>query len=381
MSTTETINRLNGMVRSDEGRDFDDELAAIYTDVFANDGAGNATGSDTRPADDTIDDSGTGDDTGSISADEAQTQPDPGATDEDAGSTAGAGAATDDATADNDAATVAPASGSLTVPLRDGTTITVDVDTAKQLLDIASWSASLDDEQRTQMAQIEARRAVAVDRAEYEQFQGWKQSRERDQANKGKFDDLLADLDDDQRAYLADLQRKSAEYDNLRNQPSAAELANAQSIARQAETQFMSGFNEWVNEHGLDTEDAAKLYDTAIRSQVIPGFVRNRTSFSPTGNPLDADYKQVARDALSFALTLHPDLHAKVNTPTRTDFTKSSDDIDTVVAAKKRRAVATASAPSNSVPQLPSDPRTMTHEQAVDAMTAFIRQSEGRGDG
>lgn len=330
------------------------------------------TALDTAFAGPPVDDAGadvTTDDTATSTVQE-QTQPSP-ATEVDASDVnadaAGAGSDVGGAT------DTAPADGSFVVTLADGQQATVTQDQLRSLVELGGWAQGLSEEQRAAIAQVTDGKARAVPTQDYEQFEGWRQSRPKQQDTS-----WMDDLDPEARAYVSNLQQAAARAAELESRPSPAQSAEAVYELQRQETMFRSSANQWFNDRGLDTDAGGALFEKMLHTGAIEAFMPRFTQHHPvTGQPAGLDVDGLARACLDFTLVQDPELHNRVlNARTAAPATPATPP---AVAQKIARASSLATAPSASVSQPPSDPRSWTPQQTTSAIADFLREQTGAG--
>jgi hypothetical protein len=285
-----------------------------------------------------------------------------------------------DATAQADAPTGAVADGAppagdgavstFAVSLQDGTTVELTEAQVRSMAELSGWANSLPVEMREQFAAIEANQAVAVSRADYERLMALQQAG----TTPGGTD--YDDLDPDVAARVRELEAENARFRAEANQPDPQTLATQQVELVRRANEMHSRVLEWAGERNLTEADAQVLLDSAVRANVIPNIVESHRTYNPVTGALmaDADIRTVADQAMSFALTMNPNLYERAMTPTPTP-SRAAD----AVSVKKRNSASLAAAPSASVPQPPSDPRSMTPQQRQEAMAAAIAAAQGAG--
>lgn len=359
-----------GPIGSDRLDDINDQLVAIFEKRDASD-PGSA------PADVTTDDAPDTTDTAAETTDPAG---DPAGTDP-AGGVAGGGdvqppAGADDGGADDAGGDdpVGAVPGALTLTLEDGSTFEVTEAVARQWGALAAWAQRLPAEVTEQFGAIEQGQAVAVPRSDYEQFEAWRRNQSRNE-------DRWADLDDADRAYIAQLEQQNAQLAQSRaTAPAVADNMRRADIAADA---FSSTLNSYAAERRLTADEASWVYETAIRSGVIGSLADQGRIYSPTGQLIaDCDYADVARKAFDFALVQNPELHARtVSAPGAP--TVGGDPIPGLppteapdpTVAKKAAAGSLAAAPSAAPNNPPFNPALASPQDVAAAMAEEIRQA------
>jgi hypothetical protein len=264
---------------------------------------------------------------------------------------------------------------SLSVPLQDGSTADVTVDQVQGMLALAGWANSLSPDQREAFTAIERGQAIAIDRTEYQQFQAWQQLRNKQQPQP-QLDDYLDDLDPTVAAQIKAERDELAQLRARVNQPSADDYRNANSELEQR----LARYSE---QRGItDEATLQRVSNTAIQSGIIQFLIQQGTKVGPTGQVLyQPDLRDVAQQALDYALTRDPELHSEVLTRQHapTPAVDPSPATTAKVQRKKANAASVASAPSTAVPSPSGQP---THDilQTIPAMAETIaRRLNGDG--
>jgi len=293
-----------------------------------------------------------------------------------AGDGADAGGGTDPDAEHGSAASDPPVS--LKVPLPDGSEYELDASTASRLLDLASWAQRLTSEQRAAFAQIEAGQAATVSLSDFERFQAWQQTRPQQDA------DLFAELEEAgiDPARIAQLRAQQEQIERLQQrafQPQQLHQQQAQQDMDSRVAAYNSGVSRWAHDHGItDEATLERLNDIALHANVIPTFVEQGRSFSPTGQLLrDADLSRVAEQAMNFALATDPELYREVVLEASKAPATPSADLSKV-EQKKARAASLASAPSTAVPQR-GDQTPKNVQELTEVMAGYISQHQGDG--
>ena len=273
-------------------------------------------------------------------------------------------------------APVAP-TGSLSVPLPDGTTYELTPEDAQGYIALGAWAQNLPPETRQAFAAIEGGQAVAITRADYEQFEAWRSTRGTAAAGSTPAADTWAQLEDAgiDPVVIAQLRAQEQKIAQLQ-QPQPQDYTAAQQQLNQRQAAYEAGEQNWASTRGITDETTlARLRETAIRHNVIPKFIEDGRQYSPTGVLLrDADLATVAAQAMNYALATDPELHSEVLTrATAGAEPKSPSASDKRVNEKKARAGSLAAAPSTAVPS-PSGPTTNNVQAMTEAMAGFISQ-------
>lgn len=254
-----------------------------------------------------------------------------------------------DPQADEDAA---PVAATLAVPLQDGTTHNLDVQSAQALLALGSWAQQLPPETREQFAAVESGQAVAIPRAEFEQFQAWKQTRRQSEPK-----DTYAELEDADidPAIIARLRAQDQELANLRAAQQQPYVQQSQQLLDNRVAQYEAGVKSWADQRGITDQNTIEhLAAIALQSGVIPQFVERNRVYNPANGQLlqDADLSTVASQAMNFALAMNPELHSEVLTHQATAMpaNQPSPATSQQIEQKKARAASLSTAPSTAVP-------------------------------
>lgn len=271
-------------------------------------------------------------------------------------------------------------------------------------LSLSAWAEQLTEPTRAAMGALEAGQAVAIPRADYDQFQAWRNQQERSTRDRD-----LAQLDvDPDVAQLIAAQRD--EIAQLRGTTSQASMPVAQQPAFGNATAnldatrdaFDRGISDYVTTNGLNAEEAQSLINTAIQANIIPSLMQSNATFNPVTGALlrPADIGQVTRQALDFALVQNPALHTAVigrrngsagnpgnpgtplspSTLTAPSATNPAQPaaLDPVIA-KRARASSLASAPSAAAPPAPRATAPRQGQDLVSDIAADIAAAMGRG--
>lgn len=345
------------------GADALDEVAAAFADKFARLGKGDNPFPDITQADDADADEIADADAGDSGTDTQQAEP------------AADLPAVDGQTEDAPPPSAPVASDHLSVPLPDGKTFDLTADVAQGYIALGAWAQNLQPETRQAFAAIESGQAVAITRADYEQFEAWRST--KGQLQGAPSQDTWQHLEESgvDPVIIAQLRAQEQKIVQLQ-QPAPQDFTAAQHELNAKQAAYESGEQNWASTRGItDATTLERLRSIAIRDGVIPTLVERGRQYSPTGVLLrDADLTQVAAQAMNYALATDPELHSEVLTrsaagPEPTSPTAS----DRRVNEKKARAGSLAAAPSTAVPS-PSGPTTNNVQALTDAMAGFISQ-------
>lgn len=283
------------------------------------------------------------------------------------------------ASGDATAAPATPSAEHLSVPLPDGTTYDLTPEDAQGYIALGAWAQNLPPETRQAFAAIEGGQAVAITRADYEQFEAWRSTRAHSPGTQAAAptQDTWAHLEDAgvDPVIIAQLRAQEQTITRLQ-QPAPADHTAANARLQQDMHSYETGEANWASTRGITDETTLKsLRDVAIRHKVIPKFIEDGRLYSPTGVLLrDADLEVVAAQAMNYALATNAELHSEVLTRQTQSAAPTSPSVsDQRVAAKKARAGSLAAAPSTAVPS-PSGPTTNNVQAMTEAMAGFISQ-------
>lgn len=305
---------------------------------------------------------------------------DPAGTDSTGGDTSGVQSPEPgDANPDGAPAGVGDAPRTLTIDI-NGIAYEVDEDTARRWGGLAAWAQQLPPETLEQFGAIEQGQARAVPRADYEQFEAWRRNQQAQQG--GRWDDLP----DEDRAYIAELERQNAQLGQSVRQAPA--YADNQARMQAAASAFDQTLATYATERNLTPDEASAVFDAAIRSGVIEPLANQRRTYAPTGELIvDCDYAEVARAAFDYALIQNPELHARTisaqGAPATALTTATGDPIPGLppteapdpTIAKKAAAGSLAAAPSAAPNNPPFNPAQASPQELHAAMTEEIRQA------
>ena len=290
------------------------------------------------------------------------------------------------------------------VPPDGSDPVTIPSATVDQALGLLSWAENLPPETRTALTAVEVGQAVAVPRADWDQFTAW-----RNQQTTAARD---ADLDslDAAPEVIAQIKAQRDEIARLRGEAPAVQAAQVQGQIPQAPGVqapapqpavsnvdanlsatadiFDTALTEYAAARGLTDVEAEQLLARAVAAEVIPTLAHSAATFNPVNGQMIAppDWSQVARQALDFALVQDPALHQRVLAGTQPAASISpagapgaapdpSATVPTVdpTAVKKARAASLASAPSAAAPP-PQSAGPVSQSEMTARLTADIEQ-------
>jgi len=270
-----------------------------------------------------------------------------------------------------------PSPSTFTVGERTYTTADVE-----RLSALGDWATALDPNLRNAMAALEAGQAAAISLDEYQRFQAW-QAAQASRTQQPPTDELLSDLDDQQRLYVENLQRENirltAQQQNITTPP-----VDRDALQRQMDAQ-VHAFNRaslaWADEHGLTPEQTTELTNIAIEHHMFDAFAQQERDYHPVNGTLirDADMASVTRKALNYALATDPGLYTQVMTGAASAAQRAAADMaaDQAISQKKARAASMATSASQASITPPIDVTKMTPDERRSSMSAFIAQAEG----
>lgn len=291
---------------------------------------------------------------------------------------------------DADAADVIPptpaADAHLAIPLPDGSTHDLDVQSAQGLLALASW-AQANQQHAPAFAAIEQGQAIAVSRADYEAFQAWQSTRSTPSKATEDAYDTLAEVDPEAAAEFKRLRDENARLTAEHNAPAQQTAWQRQQLEAQmsnSEREFLTASASWAQENGVDEDTADRLLRKAVELKVVGGFVAAGQTINPANGQVlvPARMETVARQSLDFALATEPELFNQVATrragTSTADTSHVTDDARRdAIGAKKARAASLSSTPSASVALPAKDVTKMTDSEHTAAISAAIAQAAG----
>jgi hypothetical protein len=286
---------------------------------------------------------------------------------------------TSDATAtDADANMAASASGGYVWQDGDNQHQFTDDQVQRALL-LNAWAERLPEQTRVAFAAIEEGQAVAVSRADFDQFKSW-----REQQTRAQRDADLAnlDVDPDVAKLVTSLRDEVAQ---LRGQASPVSrqddpvVANVNANLDATAQRMDAGARAYAAERQLTEAELQSLFAAAVSAEIIPKLAEANAVTNPlTGAVIQpADPAVVIEQALDFALVRNPVLHTAVAQRRATAPTTPTP-ADAALTAKKARAASVASAPSTAVTPSPRTSKDLSPQERVDAMAADLAAVLGR---
>lgn len=252
-----------------------------------------------------------------------------------------------------------------------------------------AWAEGLPEQTRASFAAIEAGQAVAIARAEFDQFQAWRETqtrstRDADLERLGlDADDPVVQLIGGLRDEIAALKGTGAPTStSTSTSPLAASAQDFQGTVNSnldATAQRLdAGARAYATSRGLSEPELDALFNAAVAAQVIPALAENLAIKNPaTGMVIQpADPALVIEQALDFALIRNPALHTAVVQRQATAPAQPPAPVDAAITAKKARAASVASAPSAAVTP-PRSTQGLTPQEQVNAMAAELAAAMG----
>lgn len=214
-----------------------------------------------------------------------------------------------------------PVGGAYRLPYLDQAGQAAVLDLTPQQVDqavrLAAWVDSIPVEQRNQIAQVEAGAAVAIPRAEFDQYVAWKNTsaktaRDADIQNLLQQEEItpqVAALVAQQRDQLEQVQ---AAQQQQPQQPQFDPQALAQQQANQQ--QFQSSMSTYASTHGLAPQELQALVDDAVNAGMVEYVANANATYNPlNGQMLNPPHiPAVVEQSLNWALQRNPGLHSKV---------------------------------------------------------------------
>lgn len=281
---------------------------------------------------------------------------------------------------DTDSTPVSPA----TFQVGDATYTSEQITRMQKLTD---WATGLDPRVAQAMAAIEQGAAAAIDAQEYQQFLAWRSTRgnQQQQQQQQATNDLLDGLDDEQRAYVAQLQQQATAAQQQSNGASASQIAfEQQRLQTELDTRavtFADTCDAWGRSHNLTEQQVAELAQVAVDNDMFRVLANAERVLHPVNGSVihEADMASVTEKALNFALVNDPALYTQVATGTQTAATRAAVDAqaDSAVSLKKARGASLAAAPSQATVTPPVDVTKLRPDELRAGMSAFIAQQEG----
>lgn len=245
---------------------------------------------------------------------------------------------------------------------------------------IRRWADALSDDLRYALGAVESGQAVAIDRADYDQFQAW-----RNQQTRGQRDTDLARLDVEPEVakVIADLRDEVASLRGGNQLPPQQQQPAYNPAITQATTQAIDTYKA---ARQLSQDETNALVNNAAQSGIIGFYQQQGQVVNPaTGMILaPADPASVMYKALDYALTQNPALHAAVVARTQTpppltgqpDQAAAPNATVTDISAKRARAASLSAAPSAAVTPSPRTVLQMTDQQRIEGIAGEIARAQ-----
>lgn len=263
----------------------------------------------------------------------------------------------------------------------------------RDALVLAGWAENLAPENRAAFAAIEQGQAVAVPRADFDQFNAWRTTRDKQtrDADLTTIEDptaakLIAEMRDELAALKGQPQAQpfapTAQQQPFgQSQQYTALNANLDGTAQRLD----AGMQQFREQQGLTDSEFQVLHNAALQQQGYRFFSESLAQTNPATGQLvrPADPAEVAQRALAAALAADPQLHnaivgrrlqgAPATPPSGSSSPLTTPDADTLaLAAKKARSASVASAPSATVTPPRNSVAQMTPQDIVAAMEAEL---------
>lgn len=290
-------------------------------------------------------------------------------------------------------------------------TQTVPDEEVKSALALAAWAQNLPEQTRGAMGAIESGQAVAIARADYDQFVAWKNQQQTQQR-----DADLQNYDDPEAA--AEIKRLRDQVTQLggqvpgqvpgvngaangqtngqqipaqqqapqQQQPLQQQLSQQQAEINAIATQTQSAQDQYAAQHGMNAEQVQGLLQQAVDAEIIPYLMNRDTRINPVnGQVISApDIGKVTREALDFARSRVVN-GAGVNDTTNGTVPNAAPAAPSApnappppedsVHSKKARAASLASAKGGATPPPPNQVRQLSEEDRIKAMANEIQAS------
>lgn len=254
----------------------------------------------------------------------------------------------------------------------NGEPVVVDEQWTRQLLALQGWAQALPPETRDQFAAIERGSSIAVDRAEFEAFQRWRQQTGAGGRTESVDPD---DLEPDVADYV---RRLEAERDELRRgqqNQAAAQLTADQQRGLAAIEEVSARFAE---RYGLNEGELELLQEQTAQLQIVPRLIAEQSVYSPSGQLLAApDYATVFEHAFEAGLATHPQLRDKLMQAEVARRLAEERAANEMVDGKRARAASLASVPSAALPRDPQPAGRMSQQDMTAAIAAELRKLNG----
>lgn len=261
---------------------------------------------------------------------------------------------------------------------------------------LKAWNDSLDPGLRAQLAAVETGEAIPVSRAEYDQFSAWRQQQATAQR-----DHDLDQFEPEAAAEIKRLRDALGQQQPPVQQHPQAQVSRPDFNGAQAQANLTAYANlidqaviAYGAERNLTEAERGQLWHEAVHSGIIRYLADQKAVVSPTGQLLaPGDPREIAREALDFALVRNPAISAAVasrvspttppavtqppeliqGTPSTLPASSQNAAQAQALAAKKARAASVASAPSAQVTPAPRDIASMPQADIVRLIEADLR--------
>lgn len=245
-------------------------------------------------------------------------------------------------------------------------------DEVELALSVKAWADNIPEATRHAMGAIEDGQAVAVPRADYDQFQAWQAQQQRTQRD--------ADLDNYDEDAAREIQRLRDEIAQARiggpERPTQVP-ANIDANLTGAAVQYDQAARQYQQQFGLSEDELTTLVQSVVDSNIMSGLQQRHTQVNPaTGKIIKVDGHTAMRQALDAAMTWNPNIGAAIAARSAatqqapSPVQQQAPQVDPVTT-KKAAAASLASAPSAAVPPAPRN-TALSGQALVDAMAAEL---------
>lgn len=269
------------------------------------------------------------------------------------------------------------------VDLGGGNTAEITQDDATRLLGLDQWARSLPEHTVRAFAAIETGDAIAIPRAQYDQFALWQAGQANTNSNPGTPAPVLDEFaDDTTKALYQQVQQLQQAVQSQQqqqvDQQAAYQVAQMEAYLQQRADVFENSFNEVAKNYGLDDAEAVAALNYAANSRLVQSVNNELTVINPaTGAVIrDADPAQVAQVTFERAVMLVPELRQKAidqQVQARLDAERNAI---TATNQKKNRAASLSSAPAAATSNS-RNVRDMSNQEIEAAIAAELRAAIG----
>jgi hypothetical protein len=269
------------------------------------------------------------------------------------------------------------------VDLGDGNTAQITQDDAARLIGLDQWARSLPDQTVRAFAAIESGDAIAISRAQYDQFALWAAGQNSQTSQTAApapvFDEFT---DDTTKALYQQVQQlqQTVQYQQQQqvDQQAAYQVAQMEAYLQQRADVFEGSFNEVAKNYGLTDAESIAALNYAANSRLVQSVNNELTVINPaTGAVIrDADPAQVAQVTFERAVMLVPELRQKAidqQVQARLDAERNAI---TATNQKKNRAASLSSAPAAAT-STSRNVREMSTQEIEAAIAAELRAAIG----